>query len=65
MWVEGESQPSSAQPRRRGLRESRLFRPGVTQGGYGERMKGGSAGLAWEQTFDLYEAETVPKGSSA
>ena len=28
MWVEGESQPSSALTRRRGLGESRLFRPG-------------------------------------
>lgn len=64
MWVEGESQPSSAQPKRRGLGESRLFRPGVTQGGYGERTRGGSSGSVWEQTFDSYEAEIAPKGSS-
>lgn len=64
MWVEGESQPSSAQPRRRGPGGSRLFRPGVTPESPYERMKDGSPDSAWEQTLDLHKAETAPMGNS-
>lgn len=51
MWVEGESQPSSALPRRRGLGESRLFWPGwpkkatVTEGSMAARAQ------LWSQTL--------------
>lgn len=52
MWVESESQPSSALPRR-GPGESRLFRPGVIPApleGYCERMEGESPASALEWT---------------